>query len=93
MRLVEVVLIIDSQRLPEAFDALAKYNFMTITNARVEPEDLFLAIRDGYFYGSRPVSRVTLELETIWFRQWTTQFMPLELKQALGIPVEAKSTG
>lgn len=93
VRLVEVVLIIDSERLPEVFDALAKYNFMTITNARVETEDLFLAIKDGYFYGSKPVSRVTLELETIWFREWTTQFMPLELKQALGIPVEAESTG
>jgi hypothetical protein len=93
VRRVRVVLIIDSERLPEAFDALAKYNFMTITNARVEPEGLFLAIREGYFYGSKPVSRVTLELETIWFREWTTQFMPLELKQALGIPVEAKSTG
>lgn len=93
VRLVEVVLIIDSERLPEVFDALAKYNFMTITNARVETEDLFLAIKDGYFYGSKPVSRVKLELETIWFREWTTQFMPLELKQALGIPVEAESTG
>ena len=93
VRLVRIVLIIDSERLPEAFDALAKYNFMTITNARVEPADLFFAIKGGYFYGSRPVSRVTLELETIWFREWTTQFMPLELKQALGIPVEAKSTG
>jgi len=93
VRLVELVLIIDSERLPEAFDALAKYNFMTITNARVETVDLFLAIKDGYFYGSKPVSRVTLELETIWFREWTTQFMPLELKQALGIPVEAESTG
>ena len=58
-----------------------------------EPADLFLAIRDGHFYGSKPVSRVELDLETIWFREWTTKFMPLELKQALGIPVETKSTG
>ncbi len=93
VRLVEVVLIVDSQRMPEVFDALAKYNFMTITNARVETQDLFLAIKDGYFYGSKPVSRVTLELETVWFREWTTQVMPSELKQALGIPVEAESTG
>jgi len=93
VRLVEVVLIINSEKLPEAFDALAKYNFMTITNAHVESEDLFLAIKEGYFYGSKPVSRVTLELETVWFREWTVQFMPLELKQVLGIPVEAQSTG
>ena len=93
VRLVRVVLIINSEKLPEAFDALAKYNFMTITNARVETEDLFLAIREGYFYGSKPVSRVTLDLETVWFRAWTVQFMPLELKQVLGIPVEAQSTG
>ncbi len=93
VRLVEVILIVDSQRMPEVFDALAKYNFMTITNARVETVDLFLAIKDGYFYGSKPVSRVTLELETVWFREWTAQVMPREIKQALGIPVEAESTG
>ncbi|MCH7797635.1 MAG: hypothetical protein IID28_04210 [Planctomycetes bacterium] len=93
VRRVEVVLIVDSEMMPEVFDALARYNFMTILNARVEPVDLFVAIRDGHFYGGKPVSKVTLALETVWFRAWTTEFMPPELKETLGIPVEAGSTG
>ena len=93
VRRAEVVLIVDSEMMPEVFDALARYNFMTILNARVEPVDLFVAIRDGHFYGGKPVSKVTLALETVWFRAWTIEFMPPELKETLGIPVEAGSTG
>ncbi len=93
VRRTELVLIVDSEMMPDVFDALARYNFMTILNARVEPVDLFDAIRDGHFYGGKPVSKVTLDLETVWFRSWTTEFMPPELKEKLGIPVEAGKTG
>ncbi|MFQ5845549.1 MAG: hypothetical protein ACE5JG_11245 [Planctomycetota bacterium] len=93
VRRAELVLVADSARIPEIFDALAGQNFMTVLNARVESLDLFESIRDGYFYGAAPVSRLTLELETIWIREWTTAFMPPELKQALGIPAESRSTG
>lgn len=93
VRRVEVELIVDSAKMPEVFDALARYNFMTIVNARVESVDLFDAMRAGYFYGSDPVSRVTLDVETVWFREWTTQFMPPELKAALGVPVTPKDKG
>jgi hypothetical protein len=93
VRRVEVELIVDSERMPEVFDALARYNFMTIVKANVETVSLFDAIKSGYFYGSRPVSLIRLDLETVWFREWTTEFMPPELKAALGVPETPKSKG
>lgn len=89
VRRVEVTLVVDSAKMPEVFNALSRENFMTVTNLRLKALDLFQEIRDGYFYGTAPVSRVTIEVETIWARKWTSEFMPDELKQALGIPVEA----
>jgi hypothetical protein len=93
IRRVEVVLIVDSEKMPEVFDALARSNFITIVNARVETVDLFDAIKSGFFYGSSPVSKVTLDLETVWFREWTTAFMPPEMKAALGVPEAPKKKG
>ena len=93
VRRVEVLLIVDSEKMPEVFDALARYNFITILDASVQTVNLFDAIRSGYFYGSRPVSLIRLDLETVWFRAWTTEFMPPELKAALGVPETTKSKG
>ena len=83
----------DQVAVGQYVDALARYNFMTILDARVETVNLFDAIKSGYFYGSRPVSLIKLDLETVWFRAWTTEFMPPELKAALGVPETPKSKG
>ncbi len=93
VRDVRLEIVVDSAKIPEIFDALARQNFMTVINARIDAQDLFAAIRDGYFYGTAPVSLLTLDIETIWLREWTAQFMPTGLKQALGIPIEAPKTG
>ncbi len=93
VRDVRLEIVVDSARIPEVFDALARQNFMTVINAQVDSMDLFGAIKDGYFYGTAPVSLLTLDIETIWLREWTAQFMPTGLKQALGIPIEAPKTG
>ena len=87
VRWISLVIVVDTARMPEVFDALAQRNFITITKAEIQPVDPFSALKRGYFYGTAPASQVTLELETIWFRQWTAQFMPDELKRALGVPV------
>lgn len=87
VRWVSLVIVVDTARMPDVFDALAQRNFITITKAAIQPVDPFSALKSGYFYGTAPASQVTLELETIWFRQWTAQFMPDELKTVLGITV------
>ena len=88
VRFVELMIIVDSSRIPDVFDALAKQNFITVLNAQLDAVDPFAAVKDGYFYGTTPVSMLTLDLETVWLREWTAQFMPVELKQALRIPIE-----
>jgi hypothetical protein len=94
VRDVRLVIVVETARMPEVFDALARQNFMTIIDeVVVEPVDLYEAIGDGYFYGTEPVSLVTLTVETIWLREWTSEFMPVELKQALGIPVQQNNAG
>jgi len=87
VRNVTLELVVDTAKMPQVFDALAQQNFITILGADIQPVDPFEALEQGYFYGAEPTSRVTLTLETIWFRQWTAQFMPDELKTALGIPL------
>jgi hypothetical protein len=84
---VGVDLIVDSAQVPALFDALARQNFMTVVDAQVDTVDPFEDLRAGYVYGTAPVSRVSLVVETIWIREWTAPLMPAELKAALGIPM------
>lgn len=89
VRYVDLEIVVDSNRIPEVLDALAQYNFMTVIGLRKQPADPYAAAASGYFYGPSPVSLLTLQLETVWFREWTSEFMPDDVKQALGIPVES----
>ncbi len=79
--------------LSRLFDALARENFMTITDVKYDAVDPFTEAQAGYYYGGGPVSKLTIELETVWLRQWTAGFMPPALKQSLGIPEAPASDG
>lgn len=92
VRIADVVVLADTAKIPEVFDALARQNFMTVLDASVEAVDLYDAVASGFYYGAAPVSRLTMRIETIWLREWTSPFMPAEVKQALGIPVQAPKT-
>ncbi len=85
VRYVDLDVIVDTNRIPEVLDALARYNFMTVISMRTRPADPYLAAASGYFYGSSPVSLLSMRLETVWFREWTSEFMPESVKSALGI--------
>ena len=91
VRNVRVVLIVETAKLPRLVNALGNENFMTITNVSVQPANAFAAAERGYIYGANPVSRVTLDLETLWFRQWTAAWMPQDVRDALG--VKSKTSG
>ena len=88
VRLIRVELIVDTERLPEVLDAIARENFMTVIDMELVPllghEDLSL----GYVYGRDPVSHIRLDIETVWLRTWTKQFMPAGIRTELGIPEE-----
>jgi hypothetical protein len=85
VRSAKVTLIVETARLPELFDALARRNFMTVLDSTVRPADPFAAANDGFIYGKAHVSEVTLTIESVWLREWTVPYMPLEVRTALGI--------
>ncbi|MEE9533620.1 MAG: hypothetical protein V3W06_04320, partial [Acidimicrobiia bacterium] len=87
VRLIQLVLIAETARIPVVLDALSRKNFITILDATLEAVDAFEEVGEGYFYGSAGVSKLTLDLETVWLREWTAPLMPPDLKLALGIPV------
>jgi len=86
VRLVEVLVVVETARINEVLDALARRNFITILDLAMAPGDHYAAAQEGYYFGSEPITELTLMIETVWLREWTTPFMPLELKQALRIP-------
>ena len=83
VRLVELKVVVATIKLPELVDAIAKRNFMTVLDVTISPTDVFEAARQGERYGKLPVSDVTLLVETIWLREWTTEKMPAQLKNAI----------
>jgi hypothetical protein len=84
---VEVGLVVENHRLPQVLDEIAKYNFMTVTGLQLKAVNPFEALAQGFFYGPEPVTEVHLNIETIWLREWTREFMPKATRQALGIPL------
>ena len=85
---VRLSMIVDSQRIPTVLDGLANYNFFTVVDIDLTPEDKFLALGDGFDYGPGFVSELTVVLEVVWLRSWTTEFMPDSIKRPLGIKVD-----
>ena len=84
-------MVVETEKLPVFVNALGNMNFITITDVSIQPANAFTAAERGYIYGPNPVSKVTLDLETLWFRKWTAVWMPQEVRDALGI--KAKNAG
>jgi|GEM_PF-2017149 len=91
VRTVTLRLVIDTVMLPVFVDQLARCNFIAVTNVSMRPADSFAAAREGYVYGTRPCSDVTLTLQSVWFRDWVTERMPASLRMALNTAGPAPS--
>ena len=95
VRPLEVVAVVGSERMVELFDALAATNFMTVTGMSAQEVDVWDDLEAGYFYGDEHVLRVTLQIESVWLRQWTRDAMPAAVRDALGVvlpdPVEEEA--
>lgn len=88
VRHVRVHMLMDWKHMSEFMGALARTNFMTVLDVDVKDIDEYEALRSGYFYGNGDVVDVTMLIETLWLREWTTDLMPDLVKQAMGIPIE-----
>ena len=86
--LVELGMVVKTSAIPEVLDAFARQNFITILDLKMQPENAFEAIKEGYYYGGENVSRLQLVVETIWVRSWTRQHMPDEVRAMLGVPLD-----
>jgi len=93
VRYARVYLVVENDRIPEVLDAIGAQNFMTITDMEIWPTDPVEALEAGYVYGPDATSNVRLEIESVWLRSWTSQWMPEELKRELGLPVGAPNSG
>jgi hypothetical protein len=97
VRRVTLTAIVASERLTGFMDALARTNFMTVTGLTAGPVDVWEDLEQGYFYGSEHVVRATIEIESVWLRQWTRDAMPEPVRDALGVvlpePVEDGTEG
>ncbi|MEC8353938.1 MAG: hypothetical protein VX001_00105 [Planctomycetota bacterium] len=68
VRPVDILMVVETARLPEVIDELTRKNFFTVLDVSLTPVDSFAALAEGCYYGSAPVSDVALRLETVWFR-------------------------
>lgn len=88
IRTVELQIVASSKDLPRFFDALAKTNYMTVTDVDLYEVDVWSDLKQGYFYGPDHVVRAVLTIETVWLRSWTKDFMPDAVRSVLGVPLE-----
>lgn len=85
IRTVQCSIVVSTRGLPKVLDAIARRNFMTVLDLKLRPADSFEAAREGFIYGVEPVSVVDLTIETVWFREWTAESMPKDMREMLGI--------
>ncbi len=93
VRYVTLHLIVDEAKLPRVLDALAKQNFISIMNLELETIDPYEHLYNGYYYGNGTFALLKLELETVWFREWTAPSMPYALRQSKGIKSQTVGEG
>lgn len=79
-----VVMIAQTDAIPQIADALARQNFIAVTDVRIVPTDAYAGLADGYFYGPDPIVKVTFTLDSAWLREWTGPLMPDEVRKRLG---------
>ncbi len=89
VRRVALTAIVDSNRLPLLINSIQQTNFMTVTGCQMRKVNMLSELGAGFYYGNEAVVEVTLDIETLWLRDWTTQLMPDDVKEVLGIDLES----
>jgi len=93
IRKATVVAILATQQIPAFIDALAQANFLSVLDLDLAKVDTHLEQQAGYYYGSEPVSRVTMVIESIWLRDWLTPTMPSAVRTHFGVLDPASAEG
>lgn len=84
VRHTRLIIDIEWDSLEAFFEQLRETNFMTVIAANLKDIDEYQVLREGgYVYGDKDVVRAELIIESLWFRNWTTDYMPKSVKQKL----------
>lgn len=90
VRTTTVQMVIETSAIPALVNELARCNFITVADVKLQPADTFDALRKGYAYGPNPCSQLTLTLKSVWFRDWTTERMPVAMLKSIKSAGKAK---
>lgn len=85
VRRAQVVAIVSSARLNEFLAAIARTNFMTVTDMDLTAVNQWDALRQGYYYGDEHVVRARIQIESVWLRDWMAPLLPTQIKLRLEI--------
>jgi len=86
IRYIDLSLIVDSSRLAQVIKAFGRAGLMSVVDLSVESYDATQDLREGFVYGSDPVVRVRMRVESLWMRQWMAPMTPDSIRAAMGIP-------
>ena len=87
IRYVDLTLIADSSRIPQILAAFPRTGLMSVVDLPIiEEYDPTSDLPQGYYYGSDPLVRLRLRVETIWMRKWLAPMTPTSVRAAMGIP-------
>ena len=90
VRTTMVTMVVETAAIPGLVNELARSNFISVADVRLQPADTFEALRKGYAYGPQPCSQLTLTLKSVWFRDWTTEHMPIAMLKTIKSAGKAK---
>lgn len=89
VRHAKLEMIVDIVRLPEFFDNMVQVNYLTVLNMDVTDVDEYEDLKRNYYYGLGDCVKVSIDIESVWLRDWTSKLMPAQVKADLGVPIEA----
>lgn len=90
VRTTMVTLVVETAAIPALVNELARNNFISVADVKLQPADTLDALRKGFAYGPQPCSQLTLALKSVWFRDWTTERMPVAMLKSIKSAGKAK---
>lgn len=83
-----VVVDTDAAKFRDFIANLEKNRFITVIRIDMAAVDRDKEYQRGFVYGAKPVVRLSLRCEAVFFRSWTKDLMPQNVRTLLNIPAD-----
>jgi len=81
-----VTLRAEADAVPLIVEQLGRNRLQMVTLVeRIAPVDSSVEAARGFLYGTKGIVEVSIQMESLFLRDWTVQYMPMRIRQALGI--------